>query len=95
VDWAFCGRHTNANVGNIRKSVKEGIHFVYEILADLLPSGNQRHPSAILRSGKRFVLRADEKLTAFLELESQGDSGCSAKRRPAFEITAGLSRFFR
>jgi hypothetical protein len=35
-----------------------------------LPSGNQRHPSAILRSGKRFVLRADEKLTAFVELES-------------------------
>jgi hypothetical protein len=34
VDWAFCGRHTNANVGNIRKSVKEGIHFVYEILVD-------------------------------------------------------------
>jgi hypothetical protein len=35
-----------------------------------------RHPaikndsSAILRSGKRFVVRADEKLTAFLELES-------------------------
>jgi hypothetical protein len=26
--------------------------------------------SAILGSGKRFVLRADEKLTAFLELES-------------------------
>jgi len=26
--------------------------------------------SAILRSGKRFVMRADEKLTAFLELES-------------------------
>jgi hypothetical protein len=26
--------------------------------------------SAILRSGKRFVVRADEKLTAFVELET-------------------------
>jgi hypothetical protein len=26
--------------------------------------------SAILRSGQRFVMRADEKLTAFLELET-------------------------
>jgi len=26
--------------------------------------------NAILRSGKRFVMRADEKLTAFVELES-------------------------
>jgi len=32
VDWAFCGRHTNANFGNIRKGVKEGIHFVDDLL---------------------------------------------------------------
>ncbi len=37
---------------------------------DHLPSGNQNDSSAILRSGKRFVMRADEKLTAFLELET-------------------------
>ena len=28
VDWALCGRHTNANVGNIRKGIKEGTHFL-------------------------------------------------------------------
>jgi hypothetical protein len=33
MDWAFCGPHTNANVGNIRKGVKEGIHFVDYMLA--------------------------------------------------------------
>jgi hypothetical protein len=41
------------------------------MLAGHLPSGNQkrctRDPAS---SGKRFVVRADEKLTAFVELES-------------------------
>jgi hypothetical protein len=72
VAWAFCGRHTNANVGNIRKGVKEGIHFVDYILAGSFTVPAIRNDSsAILRSGKRFVVRADEKLTAFVELECQ------------------------
>jgi len=41
-----------------------------------LPSCNQNDSGAILRSGKRFVMRADEKLTAFVELES-AVRGCS------------------
>jgi hypothetical protein len=29
------------------------------------------------REGKRFVVRADEKLTAFAELESEGERGAA------------------
>jgi hypothetical protein len=35
--------------------------------------------------GKRFVVRADEKLTAFLELESVNRDSDSAKARPYAE----------
>jgi hypothetical protein len=38
--------------------------------------------SAILRSGKRFVVRADEKLTAFLELESAIRQDSGSLRQP-------------
>ena len=49
VDWAFCGRHTNANVGNIRKGVKEGIHFFVDgIMAE----------SFAVRQSKRILARS-------------------------------------
>jgi hypothetical protein len=32
------------------------------------------------RDGKRFVVRADEKLTVFLELESEGERGSAVAR---------------
>jgi hypothetical protein len=43
---------------------------------DRLPSGNQKRRGTIFSvdahrgNGKRYVVRADEKLTAFVELES-------------------------
>jgi hypothetical protein len=45
---------------------------VDEMLGHLPSSGNQKRifSGTILGSGKRFVMRADEKLTAFLELEA-------------------------
>jgi hypothetical protein len=36
---------------------------------DHLPSGNQKRFWRDLSDGKRFVVRADEKLSAFVELE--------------------------
>ena len=37
--------------------------------ADPLPSGNQKRFWRDPSYGKRFIIRADEKLTAFVELE--------------------------
>jgi hypothetical protein len=34
VNWALCGRHANANVGNMRKGIKEGTHFCLGALID-------------------------------------------------------------
>jgi hypothetical protein len=59
---------------SISPTIKISIVFIFASLVDhgriVCRPAIKNDSSAILRSGKRFVVRANEKLTAFLELES-------------------------